>query len=112
MAKKVTRKPERRAYRDKPKSELKNPDRDYRKETERYEQTEGRGKKGNARDCARYSMKKAGKVKKGDGKDVHHKDGNAGGKKANRKGNLAVVSARKNRSYARTKTAGKKNPRS
>lgn len=51
-------------------------------------------------------MTVAGKVKKGDGKDVAHKNGNP---KDNRKSNLKVVSASKNRSYKRTKTARKVN---
>tara|TARA_B100000073_G_C23369724_1_gene426414 strand:+ start:102 stop:371 length:270 start_codon:yes stop_codon:yes gene_type:complete len=58
---------------------------------------------------ARRKLMKAGVAKKGDGKDVHHKDGNA---LNNKRSNLSVVSARKNRSYPRTKTAGKKFRRS
>ena len=54
-------------------------------------------------------MAQAGKVSKGDGKDVDHKNGNA---KDNKKSNLTVKSKSKNRSYARTKGAKKKNPRS
>jgi hypothetical protein len=49
---------------------------------------------------------KAGLVKKGDSKDVDHKDGNA---MNNKRSNLTVKSASKNRSYPRTKSAGKKN---
>ena len=48
-------------------------------------------------------MKRKGLVKKGDGKDVHHVGGNA----LNKNSKLKVVSAKKNRSYPRTKTAGK-----
>lgn len=58
---------------------------------------------------ARRKLIKAGVAKKGDGKDVHHKDGNA---LNNKKSNLSVVSARSNRSYPRTRTAGKKFRRS
>ena len=58
---------------------------------------------------ARRKLMKAGVAKKGDGKDVHHKDGNA---LNNKRSNLSVVSARRNRSYPRTKTAGKKFRRS
>ena len=47
---------------------------------------------------------KKGLVKKGDKKDVAHKNGNP---KDNRPKNLAVVRQSKNRSYSRTKTAGK-----
>ena len=60
------------------------------------------------RNLARRIMMRKGKVKKGDGKDVHHVGGNA----LNKKSKLKVVSASKNRSYARTKTARKKNPKS
>lgn len=61
-----------------------------------------------ARNKARYQMIKAGKVRKGDGKDVAHKDGNA---LNNKPSNWAVESKKKNRSYARTKNGHKKNPR-
>ena len=44
-------------------------------------------------------MKKAGLAKVGDGKDVHHKDGNT---KNNSRSNLAMQRAKKNRSYKRT----------
>jgi len=43
---------------------------------------------------------KSGAVKKGDGKDVHHKDGNA---LNNKKKNLKVVSKKKNRGSLRVK---------
>ena len=59
------------------------------------------------RNLARRKMMRKGKVKKGDGKDVHHVGGNA----LNKKSKLKVVSASKNRSYARTKKARKKNPK-
>ena len=60
------------------------------------------------RNLARRIMMRKGKVKKGDGKDVHHVGGNA----LNKKSKLKVMSATKNRSYARTKNARKKNPKS
>mgnify|MGYP003631647530 CR=1 FL=1 len=60
------------------------------------------------RNLARRIMMRKGKVKKGDGKDVHHVGGNA----LNKKSKLKAVSASKNRSYARNKKAGKKNPKS
>jgi len=44
-------------------------------------------------------------IRKGDGKDVHHKDGNPRNKK---RSNLRVTSKRKNRSFRRTRTARKK----
>lgn len=66
-------------------------------------------KKRAARNKARREMIKAGKAKKGDGKDVMHKDGNA---LNNKPSNWKMGSKKENRSYARTKSAGKKNPRS
>lgn len=55
------------------------------------------------RNKARRIMEKAGKVHKGDGKDVdHRKPLSKGGKTT--KNNLRVKSASSNRSYARTKT--------
>ena len=52
-------------------------------------------------------MAKAGLVRKGDGKDVHHSTGNPMNNKR-----LVAKPKSANRSFARTKTAGKKNPRS
>ena len=64
-----------------------------------------RRKKRTMRNKARRMAMRAGLVKKGDGKDVHHRDGNAMNTKAS---NLSVKTASKNRSYPRTKSAGKK----
>ena len=47
-----------------------------------------------ARNRNRRQLQKGGKVKKGDGKHIDHKDGNP---KNNGRKNLRVVSARKNR---------------
>lgn len=58
-----------------------------------------------ARNTARRRMIKAGKVRKGDGKDVHHKDGNP---RNNKRSNLSVSSKKKNRSLKRTSTARKR----
>lgn len=60
------------------------------------------------RNAARRKMIAAGKARKGDGKDVAHKNGNPND---NRASNLTLQSKKKNRSYPRTKTAGKRNPR-
>lgn len=80
--------------------------RDYKQEA-KYDSKPSVKKKRASRNAARRKMAKAGLVKKGDGKDVHHVGGNALDNKK-----LSVRSASANRSYARTKTAGKKNPRS
>jgi len=78
--------------------------RNYGKEYKNYQKKEEEKKKRASRNAARRLMEKKGLVKKGDGKDVAHKNGNP---KDNRPKNLAVVRKSKNRSYARTKTAGK-----
>ena len=64
-----------------------------------------RRKKRNMRNKSRRMAIKAGLVKRGDSKEVHHRDGNAMNTK---RGNLSVKTASKNRSYPRTKSAGKK----
>lgn len=61
-----------------------------------------------SRNKARRQMIAAGKAKKGDGKDVHHKDGNPLHDKMN---NYLLESKSVNRSFKRTKNAKKKNPR-
>ena len=64
-----------------------------------------RKKKRAMRNKARRVAIKAGLVKRGNGKDVDHRDGNA---MNNKRSNLSVKSASKNRSFPRTKSAGKK----
>ena len=81
--------------------------RNYRKEYDNYQGTAEQKKRRASRNAARTKMAKAGLVKKGDGKDVHHTTGNPLNNKK-----LSVKPASKNRSIARTKTAGKKNARS
>lgn len=61
-----------------------------------------------SRNAARREMIKAGKARKGDGKDVGHANGNP---RDNRKSNLRMESKRANRSFRRTRGAGKRNPR-
>ena len=80
--------------------------RNYRKEYDNYQGTAEQKKRRASRNAARAKMMAGGKVKKGDGKDVHHTTGNPMNNKK-----LSVKSASKNRSIARTKTAGKKNAR-
>ena len=69
--------------------------RDYKKEYKEYHSKPEQKKRRAGRNAARRIMKMVGRVKKGDGKDVHHKDGNP---KNNSRKNLAVESASKNRS--------------
>jgi len=60
-----------------------------------------------ARNKARAIMEKAGKVSKGDGKDVDHKKPISKGGSTT-KSNLRVQSASKNRSYPRKKNGAMK----
>ena len=64
-----------------------------------------RKKKRAMRNKARRIAIKAGVAKRNDGKDVHHKDGNA---MNNKRSNLTVKTASKNRSFPRTRSASKK----
>lgn len=79
--------------------------RDYAAEYKNYHASPEQKKKRASRNAARAQMEKAGKVRKGDGKDVDHKSGNP---KDNSKGNLRVQSKSANRSFPRNKNAGKK----
>jgi DNA replication protein DnaC len=64
------------------------------KEEYKYHQTPAEKKRRAGRNKARRAALAAGKVKKGDNKDVHHKDGNP---RNNKSSNVAVVSRKKNR---------------
>jgi hypothetical protein len=77
-----------------------NKPRPYKKEYEQYDGTPAVKKKRAARNKARAIMEKAGLVRKGDGKDVDHKQALSKGGKSVRS-NLRVKSASANRSYAR-----------
>ena len=57
------------------------------------------------RNAARRKMIAAGRARKGDGKDVAHKNNNT---KNNSFSNLAVQSKAKNRSFPRNKKAGRR----
>ncbi len=78
--------------------------RNYKKEYENYRASPKQKKNRAARNAARAAMLKKGKVKKGDGKDVTHRNGNP---RDNSEKNLGVLKASKNRSYRRTKKARK-----
>ena len=79
--------------------------RDYKREYKVSHSSPEEKKKRASRNAARAKMEKAGKVRKGDGKDVDHKNSNP---KDNSKGNLRVQSKSANRSFPRTKKAGEK----
>lgn len=83
----------------------KNYKRDYKEEYDRYHAKPEARKKRAANNRARYKMEKAGKVRKGDGKDVAHRDNNTSN---NSNSNLSVQSKSKNRSFKRDKNAGRK----
>lgn len=77
-----------------------NKPRPYKKEYEQYHSSEEQKKNRAKRNAARRKLKKAGRVRKGDGKDVDHKTPiSKGGSNGN--GNLRVVSKSSNRSFAR-----------
>lgn len=82
--------------------------RNYDKETKNYQGTPEQRKRNASRKQARRIAEKEGIVKPGDGYDVGHKDGNP---MNNDPSNLKKQTVKSNRSYPRTKTAGKKNPR-
>ena len=64
-----------------------------------------------ARNRARAAMVRAGKARKGDGKDVGHADGNPMNTPKKGTKNLRMESKRANRSYRRTASGAKRNPR-
>ncbi len=83
--------------------------RDYTMNGEgKYDKSPKRMADNRARKKARYTLEKAGRVKCNDGKDVDHKDGNP---RNNSKSNLRAVAKSTNRSFPRTATARKKNPK-
>lgn len=74
--------------------------RDYKKEVRLYTSKPSVIRKRVEQNKARRIMEKAGKVHKGDGKDVDHKTPLSKGGTSTRK-NLRVVSRRTNRSFSR-----------
>lgn len=79
--------------------------RNYKNEYESYHSSPEQIKKRASRNAARRKLMKTGKVRKGDGKDVDHKNGNAND---NSSSNLRVQSKSQNRSFPRNKNAGRK----
>jgi|TARA_R110000764_G_scaffold194671_1_gene279931 hypothetical protein len=71
----------------------------------KYDKTPKRMAANRSRKRARHLLEKQGKVKKFDGKDVDHKDGNP---RNNAKSNLRVQKASTNRSIPRNSKAGKR----
>lgn len=85
--------------------------RDYKKEVANYTSKPEVKKKRAEQNAARRIMEKAGKVHKGDGKDVDHRVPlSKGGSTA--KSNLRVVSAGTNRSFSRNADGSLKSQRS
>lgn len=69
--------------------------RKYRDEYDSYHSKPEQRANRSSRNKARRKLEKEGKVRKGDGRDVDHKNGNP---RDNRKSNLRVTSKSRNRS--------------
>lgn len=69
--------------------------RDYKKEYRTYQGTKEQIRRRSSRNKARRRLEKDGLVRKGDGKDVDHKDGNP---LNNSRSNIRAMDASKNRS--------------
>ena len=78
--------------------------RNYKKEYDNYHAKPAQKKNRAGRNAARAAVKKSGVNVVG--KDVAHKNGNP---RDNRRGNLTTQRPSQNRSFARTRTAGKRN---
>ena len=74
--------------------------RNYAKEYREYHSKPEQKKRRAKRNAARSKMEKAGKVRKGDGKDVDHKNRNPNN---NSSSNLRVTSQKKNRGWRKGK---------
>ena len=81
------------------------PKRNYVKENTNYKSKPEQIAKRVKRNAARRAMQRKGLVKKGDNRDVDHKNGNP---MDNRPSNLRVVARKRNRSFPRTSNAMKK----
>jgi hypothetical protein len=79
---------------------MKNGKRDYKREVEKYTSKPEVKKKRAEQNAARREMEKAGKVHKGDGKDVDHRTPLSKGG-TNDNSNLRVVPRSSNRSFSR-----------
>ena len=81
--------------------------RNYKKEYQNYQSSPTQKKKRASRNAARAKFIRTGMAKKGDGKDVVHRNGNP---LDNTPRNLGLQTASRNRSFARTQNARKRNP--
>jgi len=72
--------------------------RDYKKEYRDFQGTPLQKKRRAERNAARRTMEKAGKVHKGDAREVDHISRNLSGRLSNSPSNLRVVSRKANRS--------------
>lgn len=90
---------------------MRNGKRDYKREVALYTSKPEVVKKRTEQNAARREMEKAGKVHKGDGKDVDHKKPLSKGG-SNASNNLRAVSASENRSFSRNKDGSLKNQQS
>ena len=79
--------------------------RNYRKEYDNYQGKPKQKKNRAGRNKSRRALTRVKKVRKGDGKDVDHKDGNP---RNSARSNLRVTPKSKNRSFKRNKKAGKR----
>lgn len=68
--------------------------RDYKSDYEKFQDSPSQKKDRASRNKARSELEKAGKVRKGDGKDIDHSDSNP---RNNKKSNLKVMTKSKNR---------------
>tara|TARA_R100001377_G_scaffold79470_1_gene57772 strand:- start:814 stop:1059 length:246 start_codon:yes stop_codon:yes gene_type:complete len=78
--------------------------RNYKDEYRKYQGTAEQKLRRAGRNKARRNAIRNGTAARGDGKDVHHVDGNPRNNSAR---NTRVISASNNRSFARNKKAGK-----
>jgi hypothetical protein len=69
--------------------------RNYRREYDTYHKKKKQKKRRAGRNASRRKLMKSGRVRKGDGKDVHHKDRNPQNRSSK---NLKVTSKKYNRS--------------
>ena len=75
--------------------------RDYRKEYDSYHAKPKQKKRRAQRNAARNKLAASGRVHKGDGKDVDHRDRNTANNKSS---NLNVTSQKKNRGWRKGKS--------